>query len=82
MNAREKLLSLIDMLAEEELEALNRYAQEIIKINALQEPMRQIMRLRRIDGLKWEEVADRTYYTLRRVAHYAQRARKIIGDKA
>ena len=41
------------LLTPEEQSAVTRYARELVAIRSLPPPMREIMQLRRVRGLKW-----------------------------
>lgn len=70
------------LLTPEEQSAVTRYAREPVAIRSLPPPMREIMQLRRVRGLKWEEIAKLTYYSTRQCYKYRQKAEKIIKARA
>lgn len=65
-------------LTTEEQAAVTRYTREPVAIRSLPQPMQRIMQLRRIQGLKWEEISALTFYSVRQCQHYRKKAEKII----
>lgn len=70
------------LLTTEEQAAVTRYTRELVAIRSLPPPMRRIMQLRRVRGLKWEEISELTFYSVRQCQYYRKKAEKIIKARA
>lgn len=73
---------LFAQLADDQQKAVIRYMQELLAVEKLPEPMRELMRLRTLHGLKWEEIAERTHYTVRQCFKYRKKAIEIMKGRA
>ena len=69
------------LLTTEEQAAVTRYTRGLVAIRSLPPPMRRIMQLRWMHGLKWEEISELTFYSVRQCQHYRKKAEKIIKAK-
>lgn len=76
-DAQEQAIHLLEMLASGN-EADREHAAMVASISTLPEPVRTMMTLRFVDGLKWTEVARKTGYSESSVYKMYAKAKALI----
>ncbi|NLF46136.1 MAG: DUF1492 domain-containing protein [Syntrophomonadaceae bacterium] len=75
----EKIQDIIKSLNEEAARCLAELEETMGKIEAADELSAQLLRLRYLKGLTWDEVADQMNYSLRQVFRLRKRAQEFLN---